>query len=82
MTIEERIKILEEKVSRQDEEVKARAFCVVDENGKPRAVLGVGKEGSGLALYDENEKLRALLSVDKEGPRLDMFDKNGICRSF
>ena len=58
-------------------EVRARRFVLVDENGKTRATLNVDKAGPGLNLYDENEKIRASLSVMKGGPCLCLYDKLG-----
>ena len=37
-------------------EIRANSFVLEDENGKPRALLGVNKDGTGLLLYDENAK--------------------------
>jgi hypothetical protein len=47
------------------EAIKAKAFILVDEEGKERAFLRVDKDGAGLTLHDENGKPRAALGVDK-----------------
>jgi len=81
MTIEKQLKI---KVNPQDQEVgvlRTKAIHFVDENGRTRAVLGVGKAGPQLRLADENGKTRATLFVDKRGPRLRLADENGKTRA-
>jgi hypothetical protein len=62
----------------------------LDENGKPRAMLGMedkaapglifgmeDKAGPALLLADENGKPRAWLSVSKDGPGMGLLDANG-----
>ena len=58
------------------EVVKARQFLLVDENGKERAGLSMGKDGPVLVLVDENGKERAGLSMGKDGPGLALMDEN------
>ncbi len=63
MTIEERLEQVEAEMAEVKEElaalkegretIRAKRFDVVDEKGRTRAVLSVGEDGSGLALYDE-----------------------------
>ena len=61
-------------------EIRAEAFIVYDENGKPRAMLGTTKDGSGLLLYAENGIPCAGLSVDEDGPSLSLYDENSKLR--
>lgn len=63
------------------EEVKARRFTLVDENGKPRATLTMLTEGPCLSLLDENGKKRAGLGVLKDGPGFSFYDENGKQRA-
>jgi hypothetical protein len=62
-------------------EIRANRFTLEDENGKPRAVLSVSKDGQGLLLYNEMGKNRAGLVVTKEGPMLMLNDGNGQLRA-
>jgi hypothetical protein len=48
-----------------------------DNNGKPRAVLGVTKNMPLLCLYDEREEPRATLAVLADGPHLVLRDAKG-----
>ena len=59
--------------------VEAESFIVRDMNGKPRAVLRVGPDGStGLGLYDKDGKIRASLAMWPDGsPDLRLLDANG-----
>lgn len=68
-------------ISRDSRTITARAFSVVDQNGKERALLGLIKQGPGLTLSDENGKLRAALTAEKDGPRLALYDENGEVRA-
>jgi len=61
--------------------VRANAFIVEDEDGKPRAMIAATKDGPGLGMYDENGKTRAGILVTKHGPALDMYDENGKPRA-
>ena len=63
-------------IARRENVIKANAFVLLDENGKTRAALDVGKDGPKLGLYDENGKLRAGLSVGKDGSGLALSDEN------
>jgi len=58
-------------------EIRANRFIVEDENGKNRAALTAGKDGSMLAMYDENSKNRACLRMVEDGPMLGLYAKNG-----
>lgn len=80
MTLEERIEKLEEQVVRLSEKVTAtdkqetidaRGFCVVDECGKSRALLGE----EGLLFFDDNGDTCVLL----DGKALRLLDKHTGC---
>jgi len=72
-------------------EIRANVFILEDENGEPRAMLCMDKNGPGLDLCDENGTIRAILSMrglslydenDKpraglDGSGLSLWDKNG-----
>jgi len=47
----------------QQQDVTARQLTIVDESGKPRAVLAVSGDDAGLTIYDSNGKPRAALSL-------------------
>ncbi len=53
--------------------VKAKAFLLVDEKGKHRAILGGTVFGSCLVLYDENERVRAGLGVTPHGAEFKLY---------
>ncbi len=58
-------------------EIRTRQIVIVDENGKPRSILAMGKNGPGLALRGENGEIRSSLNTDKEGSRLSIYDEKG-----
>jgi hypothetical protein len=61
--------------------IRANGFVLEDENGKPRAALGVGKSApASLILFDENGKMRVFLAVGKEGASLTLGDEKGQAR--
>ena len=62
-------------------EIRANCFILEDENGKRRALLGMGMGGPSLMLLDENGKSRALLAASKDGLELSMYDENGENRA-
>jgi hypothetical protein len=62
-------------------ETRAKRFVLVDEKGKPRAILGMNKEGPGLALPDENGKVRASIGVTGVGPVIALLDEGGNSRA-
>ena len=57
--------------------IRANRFILEGEKGEVRAVLGVIKDGPGLALYDEKGKPHALLSMTVDGSGLVLADANG-----
>ena len=59
------------------QEVRARSFVLVDDNGKDRAALAMTEDGPRLFLSDENGEPRVTLSVQKDGARLSLWDENG-----
>jgi hypothetical protein len=61
--------------------IRATQLILEDETGKPRAWLGVSKDGPMLTLVDENGKPRAMLSVRKDGPALLLDDETGKLRA-
>src|SRR5713101_7836556 len=60
---------------RRSGEIRAKRLVLVDDAGKPRAVLGSATRGAvSLGLLDNDDKIRAVLIVDANGiPRLDLF---------
>jgi len=62
-------------------ETGAKRFVLVDEKGKPRAVLGMNKDGPGLALLDEKGNVRASLGLTEIGPVLALLDEEGRSRA-
>jgi len=62
-------------------EIRARQIVLIDEKGKPRCILAMGKEGPGLALSDENGEMRSLLRIDADGAGLSLYDENGKPRA-
>jgi hypothetical protein len=69
--------------SRTAKVLKAERFEVVDQDGKPRALLGVlGSGEPGLQLYDRDENGRVDLSLKASGrPGLELSDSNGRVRA-
>ena len=63
--------------------LRAERFEVVDQGGKPRALLGVlGSGGSGLQLHDQDENGRVALSLTaSDRPGLELSDSNGRVRA-
>ena len=61
------------------DELRARAFLLVDEQGTPLARLGRLPHGVlGLGFYDDGRRSRLLLSVDEDGSSsLNLFSKAG-----
>ncbi len=59
----------------------AKRFVVVDDKGKPRAILGMNQEGPGLALLDEKGNVRASLGLTEAGPVLALLDEEGRSRA-
>ncbi len=57
------------------DEVRAKQFTLVDENGNPWASMG-GKYGQSLFFNDKNGNLRIWLSTHGTGPVVLMFDEN------
>jgi hypothetical protein len=64
-------------IQADQKEVHANRFILVDNNGKPRAMLAMLEDGPSLSLLGENGKGGALLTVDKKGPGLSLFDEKG-----
>ena len=61
--------------------IRANCFILEDANGKTRAQMAVGKDGSRLVMKDANGKTRAELAVNKNGAMLVMKDANGKTRA-
>jgi hypothetical protein len=58
----------------QQQKLEAETIVLRDAEGKTRIVLGVDKEGPGIAFLDAKGKLRMNLGLAKEGPALDLLD--------
>jgi hypothetical protein len=61
------------------QEIQARAFVLVDQQGKPLARLGLLPHGAlGLGFYDRGKQSRILLSVEADGSSsVSLFGKDG-----
>jgi hypothetical protein len=59
------------------EKICANKFFLMDESGKPRAILEITANGPRLVMCDETGKPRIGMGVDKDGPKLDMTGVNG-----
>ena len=87
--LEMRVMALEVQVERQQavrvqagtDEVRAKGFVLVDDEGRERAMLVMTKDGPALFLSDENGELRAGLAAYKDGPGLALFDEEGEARA-
>jgi hypothetical protein len=55
----------------------AVALVLYDENERPRAGLGVNKDGPGLYFTDANGKHRAVIAKNNDGIGLDLLDEEG-----
>ena len=81
MITEERLEKLERELADLRAElatcVETREIRVVDENGEPRAGLGMDEYGPRLILLDENDGGRVWLGVEEDGPRLALFGEKG-----
>jgi len=64
-----------------NEDVRAKRFTLLDENGRPRAALGMTEMGPHLTMRDENGKIRAALLVNEKGTLLSMRDENDKLRA-
>src|SRR5262249_1601131 len=54
------------------------AFQLIDDEGKPRATVGMGTDQPNLTLWDANQKIRAQLGFDADkGPFLVFNDAAG-----
>jgi hypothetical protein len=53
--------------------IRANAFILEDDNGKPRAALLAGKDGPALTMFDAGRKSGAVLDVTADGPGLALF---------
>jgi hypothetical protein len=63
-------------------ETGAKRFVLVDEKSKPRAILGMNKEGPGLALLDAKGQVRASMGLTEVGPVLALLDEEGHSRAI
>lgn len=76
--LHERIAALEKALEAQRQEVRARKFLVVDENGKVRVWLRVERDGPVLILTNEKGQFRVILQVAMDGGGdLKMWDGKG-----
>jgi hypothetical protein len=62
------------------DEIKAKKFTLVDDNGKGRAVLGIWKGLPGLVFFSEAGELRVGLLDAEKLPSLGFQDENGKTR--
>ena len=58
------------------DEIKAKKFTVVDDEGKVLVVIRGGDHGGGVGIYNKAGKTRGILAVKKEGARLVLFSKD------
>lgn len=81
-SLEDRVKMLEQKLARMAGVVRTRRFeLVVDEKDKPRAGLRMFRGVPWLWLADEKGERRAGLIVRKDGPCLYLYDEKGMPRA-
>jgi hypothetical protein len=66
--------------SREEATVRARAFVVVDEAGRPRAELAVRDGHPALLLRDASGVERLLATDDADGTRVYLNDGDGTTR--
>ena len=63
--------------------ISARAgISMLDERGRPRAVLSIDSTGPGLLLYGETSKAGGSLTVNRDGPALALRDNDGNTRAL
>ena len=60
--------------------IQAKAFQLVDDNGKVRAELGMNEGHPELKLVDDNGKVRAELGMNEGHPELKLLDSEGESR--
>ena len=65
-------------VHRED---RAKRFVLVDDKGSPRAILGMNKDGPGLAFLDGNGSVWASLGLTEVGPVLALLGGTGNTRA-
>ena len=59
------------------EEVRAKKFVLVNEQGTRMGTFGPFNDQPGLVLHDQDNKVRAVLALDKNGePGLVLYDEN------
>jgi hypothetical protein len=63
-------------------ETRAKRFVLVDEKSKPRAILGMNKDGPGLALLDEKGNAFATMGLTGVGPVLALLGYEGDSRAI
>jgi hypothetical protein len=91
MTVEQRIEKLEQEVERLSavRVVEATSLRLVgipmlglsDEQGKPRAVLALNEDGTGLVMSDEQGRPRTILALGASGSMLTLRDEHGEVRA-
>ncbi len=59
------------------EEVRAKRFVVIDDNGRERTVLSATADACSFLMSDENGKPRVTLSATKTHMLLAFFDSHG-----
>lgn len=63
--------------------ISARAgVSMLDEQGRPRAVLSIDASGPGLLLYGETSRAGGSLTVNRDGPALALRDNDGRTRAL
>jgi hypothetical protein len=68
--------------NRSRDTIRAKAFCVVDENDSTRAALGLSGDGQPvLNLYDGNGTRRVRLGLGGGCPGLWLYDENDTVRT-
>jgi len=58
-------------------EIHTGAIFLEDQDGTPRAMLGIDKPGPVLILFDKESGPAIALAVDKDGPALRLWGDNG-----
>jgi len=65
----------------ENREIRAKAFVLVDDQGRMRGLLSTANGNPSLVLSDANGNPRAALILDKKGPALGLSDENNTLRA-
>lgn len=60
----------------QEEVIKANKIVMMDNKGRPRAVIGMTGDSPTIALFDEKSQGRVYMAIGPNGPTLTFIDAN------